>query len=58
VNDVCSQSERRRFLSLQYTILVLSGWSSSPTSAILFSRAASTFLACHSVAQCTTASSA
>ena len=42
VNDVFSQSPSRRFLSLQYTILVLSGCSRSPTSAIRSSSAAST----------------
>ncbi len=57
VSDVCS-AEPRRLLSLQYTILVLSWCSSSPTSAILSCGAARTLRAWYSLTQWITASSA
>lgn len=57
VNATCSY-EPRRERSLQYTILVLSGCSRSPTSSILFPSAARTSWAWCSVTQCTTPSSA
>src|ERR1035437_493843 len=57
VNDVCSY-EPRRLASLQYTILVLSGCNSSPTSAIRSCSAARTLRAWYSPTQWITASSA
>ena len=50
VNDTCSKTPRR-LLSLQYTILVLCGCSSSPTWRIRSCSAASTLPACARVMQ-------